>query len=89
MYSRHFVFLILEKLDNLSSIIRDLQISVDDATFGLEQYRMKLLESADLINKMKLLHEDTKLNNLGKKIELDFNQVFLVLFFFFYFKKYS
>lgn len=71
------VFFFIEKLDDLFSIVREIQISVDDSTLSLEQYRNKILESEDLIKKLNLFHDEIKYNNnIEAKTELNFNQVF-------------
>ena len=51
---------ILDELDELSNVVVDIQVSIDDAGIGLERLKTALLESTEMLSEMKILHSETK-----------------------------
>jgi len=56
-------------------MMRDVQISLDDASFGVENFQTVMLNNVDLLHKMKGLYAEKMNEGKSRKEESDFDQV--------------
>lgn len=61
--------------DDFAETVRDVQVALDDASFGLDQFEGALLHNTELLSKLQRMYAEVLAEGPNMKSGSDFNQV--------------